>query len=846
MDSNQELSNFIKAISDASASIDKSAKANTDSANLMDKAVQSLQDTVKNIESLNESLKTETKEKEEDNKKEKEEQEKKQKLTEDKNRLEEKQKLIEEQLNTEKNSIARELLEAEKANVDNQLKTVYREEELAELKGEALQKAKAQNEVQDLLDKAKNEQEAKNLELKKEQDKKAEQETEELRKKAVSRVESLLTSLEHLATNGIDSVTKTYEQYAGKLSAALDLTVKDISNLQQNVAASLRDANLSRAISNVAVLNSANDLVSSGYTNVNKLESNAIDIAIGKEIAPNLDFGNATVKNLINVFGSDFTQKFAAIEQATQDTAGSTIDLSANLSKMMSDMEPLYLNATLQNDALQGTADVTSTLSAARDAGLISSEQENEYKNMLIELMDPSKAFRSRSTSVRVAATKYDYSSGSPAEALAALIAARQNYYGNVGQSSSGYDIISRALAASAAGESTFSAAYNPEGLTGLQLLRSGDLSQTYNDKLSSLKSGDYTTTKEAESNVAENSILVQTLSGFAKQFPIQYGLAQTAILTAINSLPSKLSVSLAKIGNNQSGNILSGKTKSSNVTKHSSSKTATTITPTESLPEAAQEAVAVAPSISSGGIGKQLSKWNSKLSNTKVGSAITSIGSTVGVLGASGVVESLMTGDTMAQKFDAGWENYAMLGAGIGTFGGPIGTLIGGLTGALVGLGMSLWASTEATKQNTENIQAQNELTKQTLGEGVEALTDFEAKSIVARGGGTIGLNSGTYKISEKGYSYATGLDRVPYDEYLAILHKDEAVVTASAAKTLRERDPNFWNNSNYYNDNESVVQELGKQTKSIVNAIKGEEEPRPLTQQGPKQYTLKNLSLA
>ena len=106
--------------------------------------------------------------------------------------------------------------------------------------------------------------------------------------------------------NSASKVVDSYERNAGSLAAALNSTVNDIGNLQRKIATELRDTSLSKAISNIAVMTEAASLVQSGYTNESKLQANATAVAVGKEIAPNLDFNNASVKNLTNVFGSDF------------------------------------------------------------------------------------------------------------------------------------------------------------------------------------------------------------------------------------------------------------------------------------------------------------------------------------------------------------------------------------------------------------------------------------------------------------------------------------------------------------------------------------------------------------
>lgn len=664
--------------------------------------------------------------------------------------------------------------------------------------------------------------------------------------------DSLFGELTKTYTSAIDKVTQIYNQEAGSMSALLNTTVSDISSLQHKIADELRSDNLSRAISNVAVMTEAASLTAAGYTDQSTLQQNAIDIAIGKELAPNVDFNNATVKNLINIFGSDFTHKFTAIQQAAQETAGSAVNISNNLSSLMTNLEPVYQNAQYQVTALQGTADVTATIANAREQGIITQAQEKEYMSMLTELMDPSKAFKSSNLAVKVAATQYDYGSGNPAEALQALISAQQQYYGNFDQSNSYMGNIGRSLGASVAGNDTMSATYNAQGLTGMQMLSASNLDETYNKQLSKLQSGSYTTASEAVANSAENSPITQNISDFAKTFPRTFNVMQSAILGAIRELPSRL------IGKLSSGYI-NGKTSTGGT----------------NIGDVVEESFGSdegssggATSIGGSGLGAKIRNsnidWNTKTfgKDTNIlnrasravggrtgGLAMMSYGA--GIMGAIDVGSSLMEngadnwqGWGMGGDVGASMTNYAGIGAAIGSIIAPgIGTAIGGLVGAIGGLGAAMMAQSEIESENNRLMEEQNNLTKSTLGEGVTGLTAMQANAEIARGGGTIELDSGTYALDMNVPKAATGIDFVPYDNYLVKLHRGESVVTANAAQKLRNIDPNFWHTPNVRNDD--VVFELQNTTNKIVSAINGDDKLLPMTKLGPKTYSIRNATI-
>ena len=640
--------------------------------------------------------------------------------------------------------------------------------------------------------------------------------------KSASKIVSELTRRLDTAVN---KITSTYEQNAGKLSAVLDTTVNDIGDLQRKIATELRDTSLSKAISNVAVMAEVASLSGAGFTNTEKIQANATAIAEARKVSPNLNLDNTTIKNLTNVFGSDFITRFSAIQAAVQDTAGSTAFLSQNLSKMMDDLEPVYLNAEYQYSATQATADVQATLSAAIENNVISESQAQEYLSMITELMDPSKAFKSSSTAVRVAATNYDFGSGDASQALQAILNARSQMYGNIDMSNSYMGNVSRALAASVYGDNTMSATYKQSGLYGLEMLNTEDLGTIWNEQEGKLKAGNFTTRSENIANIMENGTIAQGVSKIAQQSPIIYSILSGAILTSINTLPIKLATLLKGSETFKKGGSLGSVIK--NVGNDFTTKSLI-------------------------GLGAKGSRLASLTSGATLGAVGLGIAGTLSTAGQWDKNKDFWTnvghqGDTLSAVLSnagTGAGAFALIGSAIGgPAGGLAGTVIGGVIGAVTGWIAAANANKEAQEANTKAIEAQTKATTDLLGEGVSAIDTREAKREIARGGGIVSLNSGNYAIDYVKSSYAgfaTGLDYVPYDDYVVRVHKGEAIVTADAAKKLREKDPNFWNTP--MNDDYDIIGALKEQTDSIVSAVNGEKKYSPLTKAGPQQYTIKN----
>ena len=661
-----------------------------------------------------------------------------------------------------------------------------------------------------------------NREAAKEREEQVKKTTDKITDFVAQSVSKVISEFTRRFNSAVDKVTNTYEQNAGKLSAALDTTVNDIGDLQRKIATELRDTSLSKAISNIAVMTEVASLSNAGFTNTEKIQANATAIAEARKVSPNLNLDNTTIKNLTNVFGSDFITRFSAIQIAVQDTAGSTAFLSQNLSKMMDDLEPVYLNAEYQYNAMQATSDVQATLSAAIENNVISESQAQEYLSMITELMDPSKAFKSSSTAVRVAATNYDFGSGDASQALQAILNARSQMYSNIDMSNSYMGNVSRALAASVYGDNTMSATYKQSGLYGLEILNTEDLGTVWDEQEGKLKAGNFTTRSENIANIMENGTIAQGVSKLAQQSPIIYSILSGAILTSINTLPTRFAAVLKG-----SETLTKGGSIGSVIKNVGSDFT------TKSL-------------VGLGAKGSRIAKLTSGATMGMAGLGIMGLADTLGQEGDT-FWEKLGHGGDSGSAFLSGASMGAGTGAIIGSFFGPMGNVIGGVAGGFIGGVLGLIEANKANKEaqeaNTKAIEAQTKATTDLLGEGVSAIDTLEAKREIARGGGIVSLNSGNYAIDYVKSSYAgfaTGLDYVPYDDYVVRVHKGEAIVTADAAKKLREKDPNFWNTP--MNDDYDIIGALKEQTDSIVSAVNGEKKYSPLTKAGPQQYMIKN----
>lgn len=101
-----------------------------------------------------------------------------------------------------------------------------------------------------------------------------------------------------------------------------------------------------------------------------------------------------------------------------------------------------------------------------------------------------------------------------------------------------------------------------------------------------------------------------------------------------------------------------------------------------------------------------------------------------------------------------------------------PILSFLAGPIGGLIKAGVTIYKNWDKITNNFNKFK--------------NAITNFKVPAWVSSIGSTIGKASGAVGNFISG-SHATGLERVPYDGYVAELHKDESILTASQSNTLR-----------------------------------------------------------
>ena len=164
-----------------------------------------------------------------------------------------------------------------------------------------------------------------------------------------------------------------------------------------------------------------------------------------------------------------------------------------------------------------------------------------QYESMLVELMDPTKAFKSNNIAVRTAATQLYSSDSSFTGDLGEAFQVLLNSTNNVMSKVIGSNSVQTAYGAGAMGLDPMTAMYKPESYTGVSMIYAGDIEQSAQEQIDKLSENAYTTKQEQEENILENSDFTQTVAGFAKEFPQLYKQMSGMTIAAITAAGSGL-----------------------------------------------------------------------------------------------------------------------------------------------------------------------------------------------------------------------------------------------------------------------------------------------------------------
>ena len=646
----------------------------------------------------------------------------------------------------------------------------------------------------------------------------------------------------------VDSVNKfdqVYQKNYGSVAAFTGRNQSEYRELQSQISSWTRE-NYRGSISSAQLLEDISNNLKKGFSEQFSIAKAQQD-AIINQANPAINTQTAQFSSLQRALGPNFSRQIAGMLDAVKSTAGSAIALVENGDKILTELAPLAYNARNSRFA-QENADVMAQLSAAVESGQMDQAQMNEIVNQLSLMSDPVSALKSGNLATKIAIANPNTDLGSIGSMFDALTSA----YGDIsrwgGTGTSRSDYFSRSAIASGTGISGAWLTHNPEGydLSNFSNITAGNVDQYGAKAEQDVANNKFVTELERQNNWWQNSMSADFISKFKEQYPDAYTVLSSTVMPAMGEIISLLrSIGLSNAVGNfmDTGSFFRGSGSSGGRSLLSGAKNVVSKLVGSSGKLFNTAAYSAARSSGSGVLsaaGKGLTTAG------KVVGGVAGIGTGVimgisdsinyaDTYGSGGGWKAALMGDNSSGS-EWNWGNagsqalkYGAAGAGIGTLiGGPIGTLIGGIIGGAAGLAAegirTLTASAEEARKEAEysaSSWGQLEQALDAANSGVERTTDpFVRFAQEAKNGYSITDQFGKVLVTDG--SHRAGLSRVPFDNYRAILHKDESVLTEQATKILRAANPRFWTvqGAQELADNSQIVEAINNQTDILARA--------------------------
>lgn len=186
--------------------------------------------------------------------------------------------------------------------------------------------------------------------------------------------------------SGMRRIVDTYEDTFHNVSVLTDTSQKAYGQMQDDIQDYLRDNNLNNAIRISDVMRGMHDAVMQGITNAGEAQNIALENSITKAINPFINVTTDAYQDMQMSLGSDFVNSANAIVKAVNDgTAGTIRFISKNIDDMLTQFEPVILNAKSEQFDKQ-FAEMAADLEAAVASGAMTSQQAEEYKQSMYSM----------------------------------------------------------------------------------------------------------------------------------------------------------------------------------------------------------------------------------------------------------------------------------------------------------------------------------------------------------------------------------------------------------------------------------------------------------------------------
>lgn len=193
------------------------------------------------------------------------------------------------------------------------------------------------------------------------------------------------TTALNLFKAGSDKQTSVYESTYTNVAVRTQLNQSGYRSRQMGINNELSRRGLRDNIRSSDVMQSWSDLADRGLS-LKDIDNYSMDDVITKKLVPYLDTMSSSFLAIQNNLGLDFTRNIRGITKSVQDTAGSSRFTVENLNEMITQLEPMSLNA--KDDLLsKNVAGLSSFMDSLLQSRQYSTKDIQSLKNNIYDMM---------------------------------------------------------------------------------------------------------------------------------------------------------------------------------------------------------------------------------------------------------------------------------------------------------------------------------------------------------------------------------------------------------------------------------------------------------------------------
>jgi len=493
--------------------------------------------------------------------------------------------------------------------------------------------------------------------------------------------------------NGVNKIAGTYEATYKGVSVMMNENQSQYMGWQTSAMGEIKNMGLTNNVAISAVMSELSDITKMGVIG-ERAKNKALADTISKTLSPYISTTTDAYTDLQFKLGDNFTTSMRGMGASIQEQTGQLRFLVKNADDILTNMEPMFLNAKSDSFDKQ-FSQMAGTLEQMVASGDITSVQAEQYKQDTYSLVMDQYGTLQNGTTAQITALNDMYNKGvNPEDDIAKTLAT----YGktsadlmNLADTSGVFGGVNRSAVGTNLVGGSSQMWYTPEEsstwIEALNKMSEIDPNASGEQLLKQLEDDKYTTALEAKDTWTENQSLAT--AQFKQTYPDAYTLLEgmalslkaivfaTAASGITNLFSGSGSSAVGKMFGNGTGKIISESTAlgAKEAIKTTGSKfltSATSILSTNAAKIVGGAGGALALGLDAYQGYKKADEWKTSQTASAVGGALGGSGKG---LGEGGLIE---VGGNIALN--------ALKGAAIGTIFGPVGTLVGAGVGGLFG----------------------------------------------------------------------------------------------------------------------------------------------------------------